>query len=76
MLQRYGFSPAEPKRKGEGLATGMLSIQDPWCSPELSPFRCQAPWHEALALTPVPFGDGYGQAALVRVSKEQGKLRR
>lgn len=64
MLQRYGFSPVEPKRKGEGLATGVLSTQDPQCSPELSHFRCQVPGHEALALAPVPFGDGCGQAAL------------
>lgn len=76
MLQRYGFSPAEPKRKGEGLATGVLSTQDPWCSPEFSPFSCQTPWHEAPALMPVPFGDGCGQAALGRVSTGQGELRR
>lgn len=57
MLQRYGFSPAEPKRKGEGLNNGVLGPRDPLCSPKLNPFKCQIPQHEALALTPVPFGD-------------------
>lgn len=70
------FLSCRAQRKGEGLATAVLSTQDPRCSPEFSPFRCQTPWHEALALTPVPFGDGCGQAALGRVFTEQGELRR